>query len=118
MGLWYASQGIGIGIGGLIGYGIGQIKADLAAWRYEFIIIGAACSAWAIAMGFIIPDAPYTARGFTREEKVIIMSRKRDDYHAVEKRQLKMDQVKESLLDPKIYLYFFLGLTANIPNGK
>lgn len=118
MGLWYASQGIGIGLGGLIGYGIGQIKADLAAWRYEFIIIGAACSAWAIAMGLIIPDAPYTAKGFTREDKVIIMSRKRDDYHAVEKRQLKMDQVKESLLDPKTYLYFFLGFTANVPNGE
>jgi hypothetical protein len=40
MGLWYASQGIGIGLGGLIGYGIGQIEGSIAAWRFEFIIIG------------------------------------------------------------------------------
>lgn len=39
-GCWYASQGIGIGLGGMIGYGIGQIKASIPAWRYEFIIIG------------------------------------------------------------------------------
>lgn len=117
MGLWYAAQGIGIGLGGLIGYGIGQIRAELAPWRYEFLIIGAACAAWALVMGFLVPDSPYTARGFNREEKQIIMSRKRDDYHAVEKRQFKWDQVKESILDVKTYLYFFLGLTANIPNG-
>lgn len=93
IGTWYASQGVGIGLGGLIGYGIGQIDAAIAAWRYEFIIIGTACAAWGIVMAFIIPDSPYSSKRFTREEKVVIMSRKRDDYHAVEKRQLKWDQV-------------------------
>ena len=93
IGAWYASQGVGIGLGGLIGYGIGQIEASIAAWRYEFIIIGMGCALWGIAMAFIIPDSPYTSKRFTRQEKVVIMSRKRDDYHAVEKRQLKWDQV-------------------------
>lgn len=93
IGTWYASQGIGIGLGGLIGYGIGQIDAAIAAWRYEFILIGLACALWGIAMAFIIPDSPYTSKRFTRDEKIVIMSRKRDDYHAVEKRQLKWDQV-------------------------
>lgn len=117
VGCWYASQGVGIGLGGMIGYGIGQIKASISAWRYEFIIIGVACAVWGIAMGLIIPDSPYTSTRFTREEKVVILSRKRDDYHAIEKRQTKWDQVKEASLDVKTYLYFFLGLTANIPNG-
>ena len=95
IGTWYASQGIGIGLGGLIGYGIGQINyGPVAAWRFEFIIIGAACAAWGIAMAFIIPDSPYASKAFTREEKLVIMSRKRDDYHAVEKRQLRWDQVR------------------------
>lgn len=93
IGTWYASQGVGIGLGGLIGYGIGQIEASIAAWRFEFIIIGAACAAWGVVMAFIIPDSPYSTKRFTREEKIVIMSRKREDYHAVEKRQLKWDQV-------------------------
>ncbi|WVF67579.1 hypothetical protein IAT40_002337 [Kwoniella sp. CBS 6097] len=117
IGTWYASQGVGIGLGGLIGYGIGQIQGSIAAWRFEFIIIGAACAAWGIAMAYIIPDSPYTCKRFTRSEKIVIMSRKRDDYHAVEKRQLKWDQIKESALDVRTYLFFLLGLTANIPNG-
>jgi len=132
IGTWYASQGVGIGLGGLIGYGIGQIEASIAAWRFEFIIIGAGCAVWGIVMAFIIPDSPYTTKRFTREEKIVIMSRKREDYHAVEKRQLKWDQassalfpkllglmiqIKESVLDIRTYLFFLLGLTANIPNG-
>lgn len=55
-------------------------------------------------MGYIIPDSPYTTNRFTREEKIVIMSRKRDDYHAVDKRQTKWDQVKEASLDIKTYL--------------
>jgi hypothetical protein len=76
-----------------------------------------ACAVWAIVMGIIIPDSPYSTRYFSRQDRVIIQSRKRDDYHGVEKRQLRWSQVKESMLDVKTYLYFFLGLTANIPNG-
>jgi hypothetical protein len=68
-------------------------------------------------MGIIIPDSPYSTRYFSRQDRVIIQSRKRDDYHGVEKRQLRWGQVKESMLDVKTYLYFFLGLSANIPNG-
>jgi hypothetical protein len=45
------------------------------------LICRIACAVWAIVMGIIIPDSPY------------------------------------SMLDVKTYLYFFLGLTANIPNG-
>jgi hypothetical protein len=56
-------------------------------------------------MSLIIPDSPYTSKSFTREEKVIIMSRKRDDYHAVEKRQLKWDQVSH-LSTPDIALKY------------
>lgn len=45
------------------------------------------------------------------------MSRKRHDHHTVEKRQLRWEQVWECAKDPKVYLFFLLGLFANIPNG-
>ncbi|RSH89200.1 hypothetical protein EHS25_002312 [Saitozyma podzolica] len=118
IGLWYAFNGVGIALGGLIGYGIGNIPStSLASWRYEFLIIGAVCSLWAIAIGFIIPDAPHSTKRLTRREAVVVVSRKRDDYHVVEKRQLKWDQVKETFKDVKTYLYFLLGFFANVPNG-
>lgn len=68
-------------------------------------------------MGIIIPDSPYGTRYFSRQDKIIIQSRKRHDYHGVEKRQLRWGQIKESVTDVKTYLFFFLGLSANIPNG-
>ncbi|ODN94344.1 hypothetical protein L198_05201 [Cryptococcus wingfieldii CBS 7118] len=117
IGLWYSFNGIGIAIGGLFGYGIGHIKGSLASWRYEFIIIGALCSGWAIVMAILIPDSPHSSRWLNRREAVVIMSRKRNDYHTVEKRQLKMGQIVETLKDPKSYLYFLLGFFANVPNG-
>lgn len=115
IGYWYSANGIGIALGGLFGYGIGHIKGNLQSWRYEFLIIGAACSLWAILMAVFIPDAPHCTRWLTRREAVVVVSRKRYDYHTVEKRQLKWDQVWETVKDPKIYLYFFLGFFANVP---
>ncbi|WRT64798.1 uncharacterized protein IL334_001732 [Kwoniella shivajii] len=117
IGYWYAGNGVGIALGGILGYAIGHIGGSLASWRYEFLIIGAVCSIWALVMGFLIPDSPHTAKWLTRREAVITMSRKRHDHHTVEKRQLKWDQVKETVLDVKIYLYFLLGFFANVPNG-
>jgi hypothetical protein len=68
-------------------------------------------------MGVVIPDAPHSTKKLTRREAVVVVSRKKDDYHTVEKRQLRWDQVRETFLDPKSYLYFFLGFFANVPNG-
>ena len=68
-------------------------------------------------MSLIIPDSPYETKRFTREEKIVIMSRKRGDYHSVEKRQIKWGQVFECLKDVKMWLFFLLGLTANIVSG-
>ncbi|WVQ83358.1 hypothetical protein IAT38_005497 [Cryptococcus sp. DSM 104549] len=117
IGYWYSFNGVGIAVGGLFGYGIGSIKGSLQSWRYEFIIIGALCAGWAIVMGIIVPDAPHAARWLSRREAVVTVSRKRDDYHTVDKRQLKWDQVWETGKDVKTYLYFFLGFFANVPNG-
>ncbi|WWD21473.1 hypothetical protein CI109_105959 [Kwoniella shandongensis] len=117
IGYWYTFNGVGIAIGGLFGYAIGNIKGNLQSWRYEFLIIGALCSGWAIFMGIVLPDSPHTAKWLTRRQAVITMSRKRYDHHTVEKRQLKWDQVWETVKDPKTYLYFALGFFANVPNG-
>jgi hypothetical protein len=68
-------------------------------------------------MGMLIPDDPHSTKKLTRKEAVLVVSRKRDDHHTVEKRQLKSDQVLEAVKDPKLYLYFFMAFFANVPNG-
>ncbi|KAI0455903.1 major facilitator superfamily domain-containing protein [Xylaria acuta] len=51
--VWYAFNGVGVAGGGLIGYGIGNIKGALQSWRYEFLIVGAFCTFWSLPNGGI-----------------------------------------------------------------
>ncbi|KAK1924527.1 major facilitator superfamily domain-containing protein [Papiliotrema laurentii] len=114
---WYAFNGVGVAGGGLIGYAIGHIKGALPSWRYEFLIVGAVCAAWGIAMVLILPNSPATFRGFSHDEKLMMVARMRRNQTGIEHRRIKMDQVKETLLDLKTYMFFLLGFFANIPNG-
>lgn len=105
--------GVGIALGGLLGFGIGHIKGSLPSWRFEFIIIGALCSGWAAFMWLIIPDSPHDTKWLTRRQALVVVSRKRHDHAGVDKRKLQWEQARESATDMKTYLYFFLGFFAN-----
>lgn len=114
---WYAFNGLGVAGGGMIGFAIGHIKGALASWRYEFIIVGAFCSAWGIVMWFLLPNSPTTFRGFSHEEKLMIIARMRRNQTGIEHRQIKTDQIWETVRDYKTWMYLFLGFVCNIPNG-
>lgn len=83
-------------------------------------------------MLFLLPNSPATFRGFTYDEKLMMVARMRKNQTGIEHRKIKMDQVKETLTDYKTYLFFFLGVVGeyhprteetklikigNIPNG-
>lgn len=117
IGLWYTANGFGIAIGGLLGYGIGQIKGTLSSWKYEFLIIGALCAVWGILITIFLPDSPVTARHLSTREKWLAVERLRDDQTGVENKHLKWAQVWEALCDWKVWTFLLLGLSGNIPNG-
>ncbi|CAG8901767.1 unnamed protein product [Penicillium egyptiacum] len=114
---YYLWNGIGVVGGGLIGYGIGNIKGGLQSWRYEFLIIGAVCSAWGIALALLLPNSPATFWGFNRDEKLMMIARLRSNQTGIEGRKINWGQVKEAYLDYKTWLFTILGFLANIPNG-
>ncbi|KAE8358711.1 MFS allantoate transporter [Aspergillus caelatus] len=114
---YYLWNGIGVAGGGLIGYGIGNIKGALESWRYEFLIVGAACSFWGLLLTLVLPNSPTTFWGFTHEERLMIIARVRRNQTGVEQRKIKWDQIKEAYLDYKTWLFFLLGVVGNIPNG-
>ncbi|CBF77966.1 putative MFS allantoate transporter [Aspergillus nidulans FGSC A4] len=117
MGLWYTANGFGIALGGLLGYGIGNIKGALPSWKYEFIVIGALCSAWGIVMFIFLPDSPVNAPGLTQRERRIAVERLRENQTGIENKHLKPQQVLEAFTDYKMYFFFVLGCVCNIPNG-
>lgn len=117
IGLWYTANGFGIAVGGLLGYGIGQIKGALASWKYEFLIIGALCAVWGIVMIIFLPDSPVTAPRLSDREKRLAVERLRDNQTGIENRNFKPRQVLEAFLDWKVWTFFLLGFSGNIPNG-
>ncbi|OLN86532.1 putative transporter C757.13-like protein 4 [Colletotrichum chlorophyti] len=114
---WYAWNGIGVAGGGLIGYGIGNIKGAFESWRYEFLVVGAFCAFWAIILALMLPNSPRTIWGFTHEEKLIMIARMRRNQTGIEQRRINWGQIKEAYLDYKTWLFTLLGFVSNVPNG-
>ncbi|KXH66044.1 hypothetical protein CSAL01_05840 [Colletotrichum salicis] len=117
IGLWYTANGIGIALGGLLGYGIGNIKGALASWKYEFIIVGTLCCAWGIVIAVFLPDNPITSNKLTNREKKIVVERLRENQTGVENKTLKLYQVREAFTDYKLYFFFMIALLQAIVNG-
>ncbi|KAF3801999.1 putative transporter [Colletotrichum gloeosporioides] len=117
VGLWYTANGIGIALGGLLGYGIGNIKGALASWKYEFIIVGALCCAWGIVIAVFLPDNPITSKTLSQREKKIVIERLRENQTGVENKKLKLYQVREAFADFKLYFFFMIALLQAIVNG-
>jgi MFS family permease len=114
---WYVWNGVGVAGGGLIGYGIGHIKGSIASWRLEFLIVGAFCLAWGVVIAFLLPNTVASFRGFSHEEKLIMIARVAGNQTGRQHRRIDFAQIKEAYLDYKTWMFFLLGLVANVPNG-
>ncbi|KAA8569785.1 hypothetical protein EYC84_001364 [Monilinia fructicola] len=117
IGLWYSANGVGIALGGLIGYGIGNIRGSLPSWKYEFLIVGACCCIWGIVLWFFLPDSPVTAKVLSIDEKRMAVERLRENQTGVENKIFKWVQVKDWAMDYKTYMFFLIGMVSNVPNG-
>ncbi|KAI5799885.1 MFS allantoate transporter [Geopyxis carbonaria] len=117
IGLWYTANGLGIAGGGLLGYAIGHIEGSIPSWKYEFLFIGALCTFWGIVMFLVLPDSPVSARFLSEDERRMAVDRLREDQTGIENKKLKLYQVSEAFRDYKVYIFFLLGVFANIPNG-
>jgi MFS family permease len=62
IGYWSTFLGLANSFGGLLGYGIGNIKnGALEPWRYQFIIVGSFSAAWGLIMFFFLAESPVDA---------------------------------------------------------
>ena len=78
---------------------------------------GSLCSAWGIVMFIMLPDSPVTAKLLTPKERRMAIERLRENQTGVENKHLKWYQVREALVDYKLYIFFLIAIVANVPNG-
>jgi MFS family permease len=114
---WYSASGMGVLIGALLLYAIGQIHGKIASWRYQFIIIGCVTSAWGIVLWFLLPDSPITAAFLTQRQRIVAVERLRSDQVGIENKTVKRDQIVETFTDPKTYMYMIMVFAVNLTNG-
>ena len=66
---------------------------------------------------WIVPDSQLNARWLKQEDRVLALARVRVNQQGIGNKHFKIHQVKEALVDPMTWAFFFYALIADIPNG-
>lgn len=115
-GIFYSCNGLGAMIGGLLTFGIGQIKT-IAVWRAIYLILGGVTVLWGLWMFMWLPDDIMSAKRFTLEEKALLIGRGRLNRTGIINRQIKWYQIREAFSDPQVWILFFFMLFNETMNG-
>jgi Na+/melibiose symporter-like transporter len=109
----------------------------LAPYKIIYLLLGGLAIVVGICVLIWLPDSPVHARMLTREERIAVLERVRDDQGGTENKIIKRDQIIEALFDIRTWLIVLTtmlstpytspdakrfdvdghSLTASIPNG-
>ncbi|OJJ61719.1 hypothetical protein ASPSYDRAFT_40250 [Aspergillus sydowii CBS 593.65] len=114
---WFSGTGWFTIIGGAFNYGFAQISSgSLKPWQYIYIFAGILTFLFGIWC-FFIPNDPLNAWFLTPEERLLAVERLRASQTGVKHKQLKTGQLKEAILDIRIYLVALTMAAAYTVNG-
>ncbi|KAH8816649.1 major facilitator superfamily domain-containing protein [Xylogone sp. PMI_703] len=114
---WFSSTGLFTIIGGALNYGFGQIQGgSLKRWQYIYLLAGSLTFLFGV-LCFAVPDSPVDAWFLTKEERVVAVERLRRGQTGVRCTKFKMSQVRESVLDIKVWLVAIMMASAYTVNG-
>ncbi|KAL4795797.1 major facilitator superfamily domain-containing protein [Aspergillus venezuelensis] len=113
---WFSGTGWFTIIGGGFNYGFAQIEGALKPWQYIYIFAGVLTFLFGIWC-FFLPNNPLNAWFLTPEERVVAVERLRKSQTGVKNHKLKPGQLKEAILDVKIWLVALTMAAAYTVNG-
>ncbi|KAJ1325902.1 MFS transporter ACS family allantoate permease [Microdochium nivale] len=115
---WFSATGLWTIIGGGLNYGFAQIgtSGGLRRWQYIYILAGALTFVFGL-MCFAMPASPVTAWFLTDAERFAAVERLRHGQTGVRCTRFKMSQLREAVLDVKIWLIFIMMASAYTVNG-
>ncbi|KAL8833893.1 MAG: hypothetical protein Q9170_004040 [Blastenia crenularia] len=109
---WYSATGGGTIIGGALNYGFARISGgNLKRWQYIYLLAGALTVLYGCVC-FAIPNSAVSAWFLTPEERVIAVERLRKGQTGVRCQTLKSSQIREAVLDIKIWMIAFMMAAA------
>ena len=89
----------------------------IAQWRLLFLLVGLITLAWSLVLFWLLPANPTSAWWLTLRQRVIATRRLAVTRTGIANSTFKGNQFREAVLDPKTWLYFFINVVLNIPNG-
>ncbi|KAG6039309.1 hypothetical protein E4U41_002978 [Claviceps citrina] len=115
---WSSSSGASLLLIPIIDYGIGHIPDGLLhSWQYMYLIAGGCSLLWGTALFFIFPGTLHDARGFTPDERKLLLERVKGNNAGAENRQFKAYQLREALLDYQLWGIVTLSAASSAGSG-
>lgn len=109
---WFSSTGLFTIIGGGLNYGFAQIEGGaLASWQYIYILAGCLTFVFGL-LCFAVPNSPVSAWFLTAEERFAAVERLRAGQTGVRCSTFKGAQLREAVLDVKVWLVAVMMTTA------
>jgi MFS family permease len=111
-----ASATLAGAFGGALAYAIGHMEgvSGLSAWRWLFILEGLPSFLSGIAVWFILPDFPETAKWLTTTERDLATYRLRIEGSKSSDSNLTWAQAKETLTDWRLYAHYAVGVQRTL----
>ncbi|KAL4862275.1 hypothetical protein BDV12DRAFT_179056 [Aspergillus spectabilis] len=114
---WFSGTGWFTIIGGGFNYGFAQLEGGaLKPWQYIYVFAGALTFLFGIWC-FALPNDPLHAWFLTPEERIVAVERLRRGQMGVKNNKLKTGQLKEAVLDVRIWLVALTMAAAYTVNG-
>ncbi len=76
--------------------------------------MGAITTAWAAVFYFLVPNTPTETRWLSRRQKLVVIHRISTNKIGIKDKKLKPYQIKEALVDPKMWLLCAFQITNGI----
>ncbi|KAF5393940.1 hypothetical protein D9757_000166 [Collybiopsis confluens] len=118
IGAFYSMNGFQQCVGGLIAYGVAHIHhAQLKNWQILFTLLGCITFVWGIFVAYWLPDSPMRAKCFSREDRILMAERVRNNETGIQNKQFKTYQAVEAFRDPIVWSVTLISFTNGLPTG-
>ena len=116
--IWYCANGVISIPSGFVFYGIAHLNSrGLFPYQWMFIIFGVITILFGIGLWWLLPDSPVSATWLNDRERLIAIERLKSNKTGVKNTHHKWPQVKEALLDAKVWMLVAGVFIHNMTNS-
>jgi MFS family permease len=111
-----ASATLAGAFGGAIAYGVGHMNmtSGLEGWRWLFILEGLPSLVSSVAVFFLLPDYPETAKWLSTEEKELAAQRLIDEGSKGSGNSLTWEEAKITLCEWRLWIHYVVSRRTTI----